>query len=136
MKCLKLILISVFFSNLLFSQGISDKYQIVKFDLNCYKLKAAHKRVLDTLVYNYEANKKNFDTKVSIKELILTSVLCELEKTNPGLSDKRFKAVKKYLDKKMRDRPFNYKYVIRDDYFSSCDSYDHGVRMAIIVDTL
>jgi hypothetical protein len=133
MKSWNLSILLLMFSNILLGQSLIDKYQIVRFNLNETELNINHKRCIDTIASNFENNKGSFDHKVKIREVILSSVLCDTEKENLKLSKKRCVSVKRYIKKTFKTKVPKFKYVYRKDYYSDCDSYDHGVRILIML---
>lgn len=127
-------IVFIFFLKGLFGQAIKDKYQIISFEKDSYEISSNGKSFLDTLSINFEDNKKLYDFKVKIKKVVLTSLICEEEKHTKNLSKKRCKSVKDYMIKNFKTPVSEFECVFRNDYFPQCKSYDHGVRINIIID--
>jgi hypothetical protein len=134
MKAFKLIAIFYFINCYAFGQLIAEKSRFVQFGLNEYKLNHQQKQYIDSLGYSLEESFKQFDYKVKIKEMYLVSVLCENEKDDSRLSQRRIKSVKKYIKKAYKTEVAKFKCVARTDYYTKCGGSDHGVEISFMFD--
>ena len=114
-------------------QMIQDRIQGVHFTFNQIKLNDENKRYIDSLAVKFEENKKTFDAKIHIKKVKLISLVCEEEKSDSTIQNERFGNVAKYMRKKFKSKIPEFELLPRTDYYPQCDSYDHGVRILIIL---